>query len=92
MFVMLDIRETGLSAQAFAQRLLIEEGVSLLPGDAFGPSATGHVRMGLVLAVEQLEEVCCRIAACARRVLAEQAARDIEGEAEDCRVGHEAYQ
>jgi arginine:pyruvate transaminase len=92
MFVMLDIRETGLSAQAFAQRLLIEEGVSLLPGDAFGPSATGHVRMGLVLAAEQLEEVCCRIAACARRVLAEQAARDIQGEAEDCRVGHEAYQ
>lgn len=92
MFVMLDIRETGLSAQAFAQRLLIEEGVSLLPGDAFGPSAAGHVRMGLVLAAEQLQMVCGRIGACARRILAEQAGSDIDGKAEDCRVEHEAYQ
>ncbi|HEK1689137.1 TPA: aminotransferase class I/II-fold pyridoxal phosphate-dependent enzyme [Pseudomonas putida] len=92
MFVMLDIRETGLSAQAFAQRLLTEEGVSLLPGDAFGPSAAGHVRMGLVLAAEQLERVCCRIGACARRVLAEQAGSNIDGETENCRVEHEAYQ
>jgi len=92
MFVMLDIRATGLSAQAFAQRLLMEEGVALLPGDAFGPSAAGHVRMALVLAGEQLEEVCRRIGACARRVLAEQAGGNVDGEAEDCRVEHEAYQ
>jgi arginine:pyruvate transaminase len=58
MFVMLDIRATGLSAQAFAQRLLDEEGVALLPGDAFGPSAAGHVRLGLVLDAEVLEQVC----------------------------------
>jgi len=92
MFVMVDIRATGLSAQAFAQRLLIEEGVSLLPGEAFGPSAAGHVRLALVLAAEQLEEVCRRVAACARRVLAEQAGRDVDGEAEDRRVEHEAHQ
>ncbi|MFJ4157464.1 pyridoxal phosphate-dependent aminotransferase [Pseudomonas sp. NPDC089752] len=92
MFVMLDIRATGLSAQAFAQRLLMEEGVALLPGDAFGPSAAGHVRMGLVLAAEQLDEVCRRIRACARRVLAEQAGGDIDGKAENRRVEHETYQ
>lgn len=92
MFVMLDIRATGLSAQAFAQRLLDEEGVSLLPGDAFGPSAAGHVRLGLVLEAEVLEQVCQRIAACARRLLAEQASGDIDGETEDRRVEHEAYQ
>ncbi|WDY55598.1 pyridoxal phosphate-dependent aminotransferase [Pseudomonas sp. PSKL.D1] len=92
MFVMLDIRATGVSAQAFAQRLLIEEGVSLLPGDAFGPSAAGHVRMGLVLAADRLEEACRRIRVCAGRLLAEQAGRNVDGETQDCRVEHEAYQ
>lgn len=92
MFVMLDIRGSGLSAQIFAQRLLLEEGVTLLPGDAFGPSAAGHVRLGLVLDAEVLEEACRRIVACARRVLAEQAGGDVDGEAQDRRVEHEAYQ
>ncbi|MFJ4348476.1 pyridoxal phosphate-dependent aminotransferase [Pseudomonas sp. NPDC089401] len=92
LFVMLDIRATGLGAQAFAQRLLLEEGVALLPGDAFGPSAAGHLRMGLVLAAGQLEEACRRVAACARRVLAEQAGGDVDGETQDRRVEHETYQ
>ncbi|WP_194790821.1 pyridoxal phosphate-dependent aminotransferase [Pseudomonas sp. UFMG81] len=92
MFVMLDIRATGFSAQAFAQRLLDEEGVALLPGDAFGPSAAGHVRLGLVLEAQVLERVCRRIAACARRLSAEQAGGDVDGEAQDRRIEHEAYQ
>lgn len=92
MFVMLDIRATGLSAQAFAQRLLLEEGVALLPGDAFGPSAAGHVRMGLVLDAERLEQACRRIVACAGRVLAEQACRNVDGKAQNRRVEHKAYQ
>ena len=89
---MLDIRGTGLSAQAFAQRLLMEEGVSLLPGDAFGPSAAGHVRMGLVLDAEQLQAVCERIRACALRLLAEQSSGDVDGEPQNRRVEHESYQ
>lgn len=69
MFVMVDIRETGLSAQAFADRLLDHHGVSVLAGEAFGPSAAGHVRMGLVQSAERLEEACRRIARCAVQVL-----------------------
>ncbi|MGJ7546921.1 pyridoxal phosphate-dependent aminotransferase [Pseudomonas alloputida] len=92
MFVMLDIRATGLSAQAFAQRLLWEEGVSLLPGDAFGPSAAGHVRLGLVLDAERLEHACQCIGACARRILAEQTCRNIDGETQNRRIEHKAYQ
>lgn len=92
MFVMLDIRGTGLSAQAFAQRLLLEEGVSLLPGDAFGPSAAGHVRMGLVLEAEQLEHVCRRVGACARRVLAQQPGGNVDREPQNSRIEHETYQ
>ena len=43
MFVMLDVRPTGLTAEAFAFGLLDAEGVSVLPGDAFGSPAAGHV-------------------------------------------------
>ncbi|MDH0647708.1 aminotransferase class I/II-fold pyridoxal phosphate-dependent enzyme [Pseudomonas sp. GD03858] len=92
MFVMLDIRGTGLGAQAFAQRLLDEEGVALLPADAFGPSAVGHVRLGLVLEAEVLETACQRIVAFALRLSAEQACGNVDGEAQDRRVEHETYQ
>lgn len=68
MFVMVDIRPTGLSAQAFADVLLDEYGVSVLAGEAFGPSAAGHIRLGLVLEAHKLEEACRRIAACAAQM------------------------
>ncbi|AXA24650.1 pyridoxal phosphate-dependent aminotransferase [Pseudomonas putida] len=69
MFVMVDIRQTGLSAQAFSSLLLEEHGVSVLAGEAFGPSAAGHIRLGLVLGAEALTEACRRIARCAAQVL-----------------------
>ncbi|APC21147.1 arginine--pyruvate aminotransferase AruH, partial [Pseudomonas protegens] len=64
MFVMVDIRATGLSAQAFSERLLDEQGVSVLAGEAFGPSAAGHIRLGLVLQADDLREACRRIVLC----------------------------
>ncbi|WP_136068133.1 pyridoxal phosphate-dependent aminotransferase [Modicisalibacter radicis] len=70
MFVMIDIRRTGLSAQAFADRLLDEQGVSLLAGEAFGPSAAGFVRLSLTVDAERLGEACRRIEHCARDCLA----------------------
>ncbi len=47
MFVMLDVRGTGLSAEGFARRLLDSEAVAVLPCDGFGPSAAGHLRISL---------------------------------------------
>ncbi|WP_409260847.1 pyridoxal phosphate-dependent aminotransferase [Pseudomonas putida] len=72
MFVMVDIRETGLSAQAFANRLLDLHGVSVLAGEAFGPSAAGHIRLGLVLDTQALGEACRRIALCASELMEAQ--------------------
>ncbi|MBH3410700.1 pyridoxal phosphate-dependent aminotransferase [Pseudomonas putida] len=72
MFVMVDIRDTGLSAQAFADRLLDQHGVSVLAGEAFGPSAAGHIRLGLVLGAEPLGEACRRIALCASELMEAQ--------------------
>ncbi|MFK0087513.1 pyridoxal phosphate-dependent aminotransferase [Pseudomonas sp. NPDC090755] len=69
MFVMVDIRETGLSAQAFSQHLLERHGVSVLAGEAFGPSAAGHIRLGLVLDTEPLRDACQRIARCTTQLM-----------------------
>jgi arginine:pyruvate transaminase len=65
MFVMVDVRQTGLAAQVFAERLLDGFGVSVLAGEAFGPSAAGHIRIGLVVGQGSLREACQRIARCA---------------------------
>ena len=60
-YVMLDIRESGLSGKEFANRLLDTEMVSLLPGEGFGPSGAGHVRFSLCEPPDILLEACRRI-------------------------------
>lgn len=65
MFVMVDVRQTGFSAQHFAERLLGGYGVSVLAGEAFGPSAAGHIRLGLVVDQQKLADACRRISLCA---------------------------
>ncbi|WP_323155395.1 pyridoxal phosphate-dependent aminotransferase [Pseudomonas alvandae] len=69
MFVMVDVRETGLGAQTFAERLLDGYGVSVLAGEAFGPSAAGHIRIGLVVDQVKLAAACQRIVLCATQSL-----------------------
>ncbi len=54
---------TGLSAEDFAQRLLAEEHVAVVPGEAFGPSGEGHVRACYATAYEQIEVAMDRIEA-----------------------------
>ncbi|MBF9047279.1 aminotransferase class I/II-fold pyridoxal phosphate-dependent enzyme [Rhodobacterales bacterium LSUCC0031] len=49
MYVMLDIRATGLSGDDFAARLLDAEQVAVMPGESFGRAAAGHVRVALTL-------------------------------------------
>lgn len=62
MFIMIDIRATGLSSQAFADRLLDETGISVLSGEAFGPSAAGFIRISLTIDIPNLSAACQRIA------------------------------
>jgi len=52
---------TGLSSEAFAQALLEEERVAVVPGSAFGPSGEGHVRACYATSYEQLEDALVRI-------------------------------
>lgn len=62
MYMMIDIRQTGMAAIDFGYQLLAQEKVALLPGDAFGSGGTGHVRLSLTEPEIRLAEACKRIA------------------------------
>lgn len=55
------IRHTGLSSEEFAERLLLEERVAVVPGNAFGESGEGFVRASYATSIEQLQEAIRRI-------------------------------
>ncbi|MFL5681339.1 MAG: pyridoxal phosphate-dependent aminotransferase, partial [Chloroflexota bacterium] len=55
------ITSTGLESETFAERLLKEERVAVIPGSAFGPSGEGHVRACYATSYEKLEEALVRI-------------------------------
>ncbi|MED4832441.1 aminotransferase class I/II-fold pyridoxal phosphate-dependent enzyme, partial [Geobacillus stearothermophilus] len=55
------IRHTGMTSEQFAERLLIEEKVAVVPGSVFGQSGEGHVRCSYASSLEQLQEAVKRI-------------------------------
>ena len=55
------LADTGLTDEVFAERLLLEERVAVVPGSAFGPSGAGHVRMCYATSYEKLEDALERI-------------------------------
>lgn len=61
MFLLLDVRQTGMSATDFARRLLEAQNVALLPADGFGPSLAGHLRVSLTQADARLKEAGERV-------------------------------
>ncbi len=61
------ISASGMSSDDFAMRLLDEEEVAVVPGDAFGPSGAGFVRASYATAYEQIEEVLNRLERFMRR-------------------------
>jgi aminotransferase len=52
---------TGMDESTFAEKLLEEERVGVVPGTAFGPSGAGHVRVCYATAFEQIVEAMDRI-------------------------------
>jgi len=60
-YLFVDVRGTGLSARNFAMRLLEEERVAVVPGEAFGPSGEGFVRCSYATSLDRLEAAAERI-------------------------------
>jgi aminotransferase len=56
------VEPTGMDDNAFAEILLEEEHVAVVPGRAFGPSGVGFVRMSYATAYEKIEIALERVA------------------------------
>ncbi|WP_096436620.1 aminotransferase [Alteribacter populi] len=55
------IESTGLSSEAFAEKLLFDERVAVVPGNVFGAGGEGHIRCSYASSLSQLEEAVERI-------------------------------
>ncbi|MGB2582997.1 MAG: aminotransferase class I/II-fold pyridoxal phosphate-dependent enzyme [Dehalococcoidia bacterium] len=55
------VKVTGLSSQDFAERLLLEERVVVIPGSAFGNSGEGYVRCCYATALDDIREALRRM-------------------------------
>ena len=53
MYLMLDMRATGLSGETFAHALLDAHQIAVMPGESFGQAAAGHIRVAMTVADDQ---------------------------------------
>lgn len=49
MYLMLDIRATGLTGEGFANALLDTAQIAVMPGESFGQAAAGHIRIAMTI-------------------------------------------
>jgi len=60
-YVFPSIQSTGLSSEEFCERLLVEQKVACIAGNAFGESGEGFVRMCYAASMQDLQEALRRI-------------------------------
>ncbi len=56
------IKSLGMTSEEFAEKLLFEEKVAVVPGNAFGASGEGFIRCSYAYSIENIEEALVRIA------------------------------
>ncbi|WP_037315688.1 pyridoxal phosphate-dependent aminotransferase [Ruegeria halocynthiae] len=75
MYLMLDMRATGLSGEGFANALLDTHAIAVMPGESFGTAAAGHVRVAMTIDDDRfaaaLRTICDFAAGLAERRAAE---------------------
>ena len=60
-YVFPSIKSTGLTSEEFAEELLIQEKVAVVPGNVFGECGEGYIRCSYAASMEQLQESMKRI-------------------------------
>lgn len=55
------IESTGMTSEEFAEKLLLEEKVAVVPGNVFGIGGEGHIRCSYATSMDQLREALKRI-------------------------------
>ena len=71
-YVFPSIKEFGMSSEEFAERLLMEEKVAVVPGTAFGGCGEGFLRISYAYSIEDLKEALGRVEHFIQRLRAEQ--------------------
>jgi arginine:pyruvate transaminase len=74
MYLMLDIRATGLTGEGFANALLDKHAIAVMPGESFGTAAAGHVRVAMTVDDDRFETALKTICAFASEMAGQQAA------------------
>lgn len=60
-YVFPSIQSTGLTSEQFAENLLLEEKVAVVPGSVFGEGGEGYIRCSYASSMSQLQEAVKRI-------------------------------
>lgn len=60
-YVFANIQQTGLTSEDFCERLLNEEKVACVPGNAFGPSGEGFIRISYAYSLDHIKTACDRL-------------------------------
>ncbi len=55
------IRSTGLDSETFAERLLLEGGVAVVPGTVFGVGGEGHIRCSYATNIDTIRKALERM-------------------------------
>jgi aminotransferase len=55
------VAKSGMNEHEFAERLLMEEHVAVIPGSAFGRGGEGHVRCAYAASMENIEKALERM-------------------------------
>ncbi len=63
------IKKTGLSSEEFAERLLVEEKVAVVPGNAFGNCGEGYIRSSYAASIDDINEALVRMARFVQRYI-----------------------
>lgn len=61
LYLFVNIKNTGLTSREFCDKLLHEHHILALPGDAFGKSGEGYIRIALTVGVDKLKEAFDRL-------------------------------
>ena len=56
MYLMIDIRATGLNGVEFSKALLNARSIAVMPGESFGNSSAGHIRVAMTISDDKFED------------------------------------
>ncbi|KIN64796.1 Aspartate aminotransferase [Sulfitobacter noctilucicola] len=72
MYLMLDVRSTGMSGEDFAYALLEAHHIAVMPGESFGQAAGGHLRVAMTIEDSRFEQSLQTLCGFAESLIAKQ--------------------